>query len=116
MRKYLLLIASILFLSLGPSSPAQAQKKKQGTSIKKDVKFLDDISIQPVSNQNSSDPKAIFSHSIFKDEKKVVPISASGPAIENASELQLKYALLLDVEVEQANSLGIFKALDEWMG
>lgn len=118
MSKHILFAASILFLSLGAISPVQAQKKKQGTSVKKDVKFLDEITIQASSDQNNaSDPKAVFSQSIFKDEKKTVvstPIEAS--VIENASGLQLKYALMLDMEVEQVTNLNLFKILDEWMG
>jgi cell wall-associated NlpC family hydrolase len=118
MSRHILFIAIILFLSLGAFSPVQAQKKKQGTSVKKDVKFLDEIIIQASSDQsNASDPKAAFSQSLFKEDKKTVvatPIDAS--SIENASSLQLKYALLLDIEVEQIINLNVFKILDEWMG
>jgi cell wall-associated NlpC family hydrolase len=118
MSKHILFVATILFLSLGAISPVQAQKKKQGAAVKKDVRFLDEITIQPSSDQNNaSDPKAIFSQSVFKEEKKIVvanPVNTS--TIEDAGSLQLKYALLLDVEVEQAVNLNLFKVLDEWMG
>lgn len=110
MSKHVLFAASILFLSLGAISPAQAQKKKQGTSVKKDVKFLDEITIQ------ASDPKAVFSQSIFKEEKKTVVVPIEASTIESATNLQLKYALLLDLEVEQVTNLGLFKILDEWIG
>jgi len=117
MSKFVLFTATIFFLTLGSFSPAQAQKKKQGTAVKKEVKFLDDITVQVPSDQNNpSNPKAVFSKSIFKDEKKVVPGLSAQSTIEYASELQLKYALLLDVEVEQANNINIFKVLDQWMG
>jgi lipoprotein Spr len=118
MSRHILFAATILFLSLGTISPVQAQKKKQGTSVKKDIKFLDEITIQASADQNNaSDPKAAFSQSLFKEDKKTVvaaPIEAS--TIESASSLQLKYALLLDVEVEQVIDLNLFKVLDEWMG
>jgi lipoprotein Spr len=118
MSRHILFAATILFLSLGAISPVQAQKKKQGTSVKKDIKFLDEITIQASADQNNaSDPKAAFSQSLFKEDKKTVvaaPIEAS--TIESASSLQLKYALLLDVEVEQVIDLNLFKVLDEWMG
>ena len=119
MSKQVLLSVTILFLSLGVFSSANAQKKKQGTSVKKEVKFLDDISVQASSDQNdASDPKAAFSKTtLFKEDKKeVTPIVASEANIENASSLQLKYALLLDVEVEQAANLNLFKVIDDWMG
>jgi cell wall-associated NlpC family hydrolase len=117
MSKHVLFIATILFLSLGAISPVQAQKKKQGTSVKKDVKFLDEITIQASSDQNNaSDPKAAFSQSLFKEDKKVVATPLETSTIENAGSLQLKYALLLDIEVEQIMNLNLFKVLDEWMG
>jgi len=117
MSKHVLFIATILFLSLGAISPVQAQKKKQGTSVKKDVRFLDEITIQASSDQNNaSDPKAVFSQSLFKEDKKVVANPIETSTIENAGSLQLKYALLLDIEVEQIMNLNLFKVLDEWMG
>jgi cell wall-associated NlpC family hydrolase len=117
MSKYVLFVATIFLFLCSGINPLQAQKNKQGssTSVKKDVKFLDDITIQASSdNNNASDPKAVFSKSIFTSEKKT--ITTSTPSIENAGSLQIKYALLLDVEVEQALNLGLFKILDEWMG
>lgn len=118
MSKHILLFATIFLLCSGAFSPAQAQKKKSGNSVKKEVKFLDNISIQ-VSDQNeASDPKAAFSKTtLFKEEKKEeTPGVVSQSSIENASSLQLKYALLLDVDVEQAVELNVFKVIDEWMG
>jgi len=98
-------------------SSVQAQKKKQGTSVNKEVKFLNDITIQPSANPGTSDPKAIFSQSIFKEEKKTItPEVAVASNIESVNSLQLKYALLLDVEVEQAMNVNLFKTIDEWMG
>jgi len=120
MSKHILFTATILFLSLGVIIPAQAQKKKQGsaTSAKADVKFLDDITVQVSADQNNaSNPKAVFPETLIT-EKKVIPQNAvsTSSSIENANSLQLKYALLLDVEVEQILNLNLFKVLDDWMG
>jgi cell wall-associated NlpC family hydrolase len=117
MSKFVLFVTSFFLLGIGAAIPAQAQKKKQGTSVRKEVKFLDDIDVQVSGSQtNSPDPKAVFSQSIFREEKKVIPGLSSESSIEDASKLQLKYALLLDVEVEQAQNLNLFKMLDEWIG
>ena len=116
MSKHILFAATIFLLCIGSVSSVQAQKKRQGTSAKKEVKFLDDISIQPDQN-DAGDPKAVFSKTtLFKEEKPMTPVNASQSTIENAGTIQLKYALLLDVEVEQAINLNLFKLLDEWMG
>ena len=117
MTKFVLFVTCLFLIGIGAAIPAQAQKKKQGTSVRKEVKFLDDISTQAPGDQtNASDPKAVFSQSIFREEKKVIPGLSSESTIEDASNLQLKYALLLDVEVEQAQNLNLFKMLDEWIG
>jgi lipoprotein Spr len=116
MSKHILFAATIFLLCIGSVSSVQAQKKRQGTSAKKEVKFLDDISIQPDQN-DAGDPKAVFSKTtLFKEEKPMTPVVPSQSTIENAGTIQLKYALLLDVEVEQAINLNLFKLLDEWMG
>jgi lipoprotein Spr len=115
MSKHILFAATILLLTAGVTVHAQAQRKKQGNSAVKEVKFLNDISVQAC-NDDNSDPKAAFSQSLFKEDKKVIPGLSVESTIENADNLQLKYALLLDINVEQAIDLNVFKVLDEWMG
>lgn len=119
MSKLILFTTTILFLCLGAVPSAQAQHKKQGTgtSVKKDVKFLDDITIQTTADQNAAtDPKAAFPQTLFSGEKKVIPATENGNSIETANSLQLKYAQLLDVEVEQALNISLFRVVDDWMG
>jgi lipoprotein Spr len=114
------LFATAILISAGAFSPAQAQKKKQGSTnaAKTDVKFLDDITIdaQPI-QVSTSDPKAVFSKPLFTSTaRKPVEPAASSSTIENASSLQFKYALLLDTEVEQISNLSLFQTIDEWIG
>jgi murein DD-endopeptidase / murein LD-carboxypeptidase len=118
MIKHILFAATIL-ISTGGFSNAQAQKKKNGPNTVKEVKFLEEITIEseplPVT---SSDPKAAFSKSLFTSNKKSeTPVSNTASfSIEEANTLQFKYALLLDTEVEQVVSLDLLKTIDEWMG
>lgn len=118
MIKHILFAATILF-STGGFSNAQAQKKKNGPHAVKEVKFLEEITVEaePLP-ATSSDPKAAFSKSIFTSNKKTeAPAStAAAFSIEQASTLQFKYALLLDTEVEQLSNIDLLKLLDEWMG
>lgn len=121
MSKQIVFAATIItLLSLGAVSPVHAQKTKKATtqSAKKDVKFLDEITVESDPLQTkSSDPKATFPETLIS-EKKTTTNNNILPAvsIESAGNLQLKYALLLDVEVEQASNVNLFRALDEWMG
>jgi lipoprotein Spr len=117
MTKNFLLPATLIFL-LGATAPVEAQNAKQvtTTTAKSDVKFLEDISINvPPVQVQVSDPKAVFSDLKISNKKNILPEVATA-AIENASALQFKYALLLDQEVEEVLNLGLFKVIDEWMG
>jgi cell wall-associated NlpC family hydrolase len=116
MSKHILITTTILLLFLGATTTVQAQKHKHGSSAKKEAKFLEDISVQASTDENTADPKAAFSRSLFKEDKKVIPGLGVSSDIENVDNVQLKYALLLDINVEQAVDVNVFKVLDEWMG
>lgn len=115
MVKHILFAATIVFL-LGSFSPLAAQKSKQGKTrtARTDVKFLEDISVQ-ASTPSASGPKAVFAESIFTTPAPVAePVSAT--SIENASSLQIKYAQLMNIEVEMIQNISLFKLIDEWLG
>src|SRR5215208_6649048 len=115
MLKNILFSATIVTL-LGFFSPVAAQKAKgNSTTAKNDVKFLENISIDIAPGPSPSAPKAVFSEPLFTSKKNVVTPVSSG-TIENAANLQFKYALLLDMEVEQIQNLNLFKIIDEWLG
>jgi hypothetical protein len=113
--KAILLTATILTL-LGAFVPVQAQKSKQGTvvSAKTDLKFLDNISISLTPAPEATTP-------VQKAESEVVTKKPeehllSNAEIERATSLQFKYAVLMNLEVEQIRNLGMFRLIDEWFG
>lgn len=113
MSKHILFAATIL-TCLGAFTELKAQKAVKAVSTKNTTpKFLDNISadVEPV-QVNVSNPKSEFKEQVV--EKKTEITSAS--SIENASKLQLKYALLLDIEVEQVTNFNLFKLIDNWWG
>jgi cell wall-associated NlpC family hydrolase len=98
------------------SAPAQSyESTKAPATSKKEVKFLDDISVQ----QDASSKDVAVTNK--KAEK-------SGPApsiesyinrstsVEKASALQLKYSVLLNTEVEQLENSMLLEHVDEWYG
>jgi hypothetical protein len=98
------------------SGPAFAQKKGTEPAPKSDVKFLEDITIE-VTPPPTSDPKAVFSEPLITGKKPVSAVSITGATkIENAPSLQFKYALIMDMEVENIVNLELFRAIDEWYG
>lgn len=116
--KAILLTATILTL-LGAFAPAQAQKSKQGTAVsaKTDLKFLDNISISltpaPEVQEAPLPVKKVETGVInIRPEDRLTPDGE----IEKASSLQFKYALLMNLEVEQIRNLGLFRLIDDWFG
>lgn len=95
------------------AKPASADKT---VSAPGKVQFLNDISTEsapPVlkyeapKSQSSSKASASNNHRYF---------SASSAAVESASAVQLKYAILLDTEVENLAGNQLLNHVDEWYG
>ena len=111
MVKTLILCTSI---ALGTASlnPVSAQKAKgPNPTAKSEVKFLEDISLELA-------PTTV---SLIGAPAKPAPSFAynkttSAALIEAASVLQLKFAILLDTEVEQVEINPLYQSIDEWWG
>lgn len=121
MNRHIIFSVTILFIILGAAPSVGAQNKKQNTSVsaKKGVKFLEDIKVQASPDEDAAfGPKTVFSKSLITEKKSSgEPTTATASlSIESANPLQLKYAMLLDVEVEKALNLHLFKLIDEWFG
>lgn len=114
MVKHIRLIATIVIF-LGSTSLASAQKKE-----KSGIKFLNDIEVffggKKAEKTTGSGPQAntepvMASHSVSN-----TMTASAAPLIESASNLQFKYSLLLDTEVEMVKNLALFNLIDEWFG
>jgi len=88
------------------NAPADISKKKDS-----DIKFIEDIAVNP------SQTTIITETKIQKKE--------SGPSagftnressVENATALEIKYAVLLNTEVEQIEETELLRQVDEWYG
>lgn len=111
--------------------------KQQASAIAAPVsqsRFIDDISVTPQSTVDKTEvkivPKEVApTHDMNKEEslapvvskeepKQVVDFfsSSNSAAIEKASQVQLKYAVLLNTEVEYLPSKQLLDAVDEWYG
>ncbi|MEI6946607.1 NlpC/P60 family protein [Paraflavisolibacter sp. H34] len=113
-KKLVVSFALVLGFAGFPSAWAQKGKQKKERISQAEVKFLDDITVDlgagPAADKSvavAPPPAAVFA----------APVAAAGNfLIENASHLQLKYAILLNTEVEQLHNLRLFSAIDEWYG
>ena len=114
MLKNIILLASILFF--GAHSTVSAQGKQVKTEPSKvNYKFLEDISIDPATEQPAENiAKPVATPSVKKD---LLAFGGSGATnLEGAEALQFKYSLLLDIEVELIKNINLFRLIDDWYG
>jgi lipoprotein Spr len=114
MVKNVLLSVAILFL-IGAAEPATAQKKE----AKSDLKFLDDISTEtaPQSTTSTAGSKNTTTEPLFALKNAPSRQANTGSTeIEKAGSLQIKFALLMDTEVEQVQNIRLFTLINEWYG
>lgn len=119
---YAVLLSSCAQLkSLSSRDSSTATKPSQKSNAKK-VKFLDNISVNPGQVVTSKHAMGPAMPSLDKRKKQrdsynqyVRPIANAGD-IERADWLQLKYAILLDANVEKLTNVNLLKLIDEWYG
>lgn len=80
----------------------------------KDVKFLDDISVEPASG--TSTRVAADKASGRKSGDINNYLNNRSTSVEKASDIQLKYAILLNTEVELLEDNRLLEHIDEWYG
>jgi murein DD-endopeptidase / murein LD-carboxypeptidase len=112
--------AIIFFTFLFTSTTAvSAQKAKQNnkTSSKTQVKFLDNIQVEVApSSVEQRSQLSEFEEQYFAKKDNAITTNNSSAKIENDSKIQIKYALLLDTEVEQLQNASLYAGIDEWLG
>jgi lipoprotein Spr len=111
-----------LLLSLAATIPATAQKKEKHsgtTAAKPALKFLDAIEIQTGDANAERNLVTVSSNSALAETHGTAKPEIAGHSndvVESATALQLKYAVLLNTEVEAVLNDALFTAIDEWYG
>lgn len=124
----------ILLSSCSAFKPLSFTGNKQVASVAAapapQAKFIDDISVTAQTTNDktevSSGPKETFTTSglnvvetqvVTNEAKQLADMDAShNHAIENASPVQLKYAVLLNTEVESLPNKTLLESVDKWYG
>jgi lipoprotein Spr len=110
-------ISFTLLLSLGNAVSAQKAKQNNKTSSKTQVKFLDNIQVEVApSSVEQRSQLSEFEEQYFAKKDNAITANNNSAKIENASKIQIKYALLLDTEVEQLQNESLYAGIDEWLG
>lgn len=96
------------------SSPAQTTANPAA----KNVKFLDDISVNPTGSSTTGNTTTTKGNNTATNTQSDIDLylNKKTSSIENASALQLKYAVLLNTDVEQLQDTKLLEAVDEWYG
>ena len=102
-----------------PSSGKSSNTATTSASEKKEVKFLDNISSSPGDSKTMAvETEKKATAPVVKNENTAKPsaVSSKPSAVEIASTLQLKYAILLNTEVENVPNTELLRKIDEWYG
>ncbi|WP_207494383.1 C40 family peptidase [Aridibaculum aurantiacum] len=102
------------FKAITASDNSVASSKPSKRSGQRGVKFLEDISVthgQTSTTKVTTGPVA--PRSTTNSRLSNTPPSGD---IERADWLQLKYAIMLDANVEKLNNVSMLKTIDEWWG
>jgi lipoprotein Spr len=96
------------------SDASSSMSKHVSSSGNKEVRFLDDISVDPESSNNA---KVVAGKTSGRQSAGInnYPNSRSS-SVEKASDIQLKYAVLLNTEVELLQDNRLLEHVDEWYG
>ncbi len=113
---------SILYISVALSLTSCKSLKTSGTAAspakvekRRDVRFLDDIAVTPGAGGDSRQYNTNTKKTITKDKSAPMSIGTSFN-IENANWLQIKYSILMNVNVESLVNSVLLQQIDNWWG
>ena len=97
---------------------ASAQKSSKQAAEKRGPRFLDDIEISVTPDGNAptiaiASPKQDKISPVYQSS---IPASVASVEIEGVTSVQLKYALLLDTEVEAVAQSTLLEVIESWWG
>lgn len=106
------------------SRDSSTKKTTVKSTKKKDVRFLDNISVTPGQTAGSSHSTVASSMPSLEKRNKereeynarIRNVSSRNADIEKADWLQLKYAIILDATVESLTNINLLKLIDDWWG
>lgn len=97
------------------AQPSGMPRAHGGTSLR----FIDNIEVIPATGeitQVTSSGSTSFSENSAAARTPVKVNQVANGSIENCTAIQFKYALLLDMEVEQLSNFPLLKFMEDWWG
>ena len=104
----------LILCSCKSLQPVVSRNNTATPSKKNSTAFLDDVSITPGEKKGRNYTyKTPVQQSPKKYYENIAPTSFN---VEKADMLQIKYAIMMDVPVEQLNDLPLLQQIDHWWG
>lgn len=94
----------------GNREPASATS----SSVKKETKFLDEINVPVESSKSKKDDEEVSA--VKKESQATRERSYRKDDDENLSQIQVKYAVLLNTPAEEVRNTKMFEFIDDWYG
>lgn len=126
LKKLIPALSAILVLaSCSTMRPVNSTaSKQQATPVQtsantpnKNVKFLDDISVNPSGSTTTGNTTNSTGNNTANTTQSDIDLYLNKKtSVEKATPLQLKYAVLLNTEVEQLQDMKLLESVDEWYG
>ena len=118
MRKTIIyLLFSLSFASCKSLKSSSSNTSNAGNSNRqKNVRFLDDIALTPGADKNSRQYNNTSQKKIITKDKSILINPSPAFNIESANWLQIKYAILMNVDVESLANSTLLQQIDNWWG
>lgn len=113
-----LFVLSVGLYSCSTTKSTQNEYSKADYHQRQNPKFIDGISIHP-NNEKASRKTRLSGVSISpkkQDESLSTTVNSYKTNIESATYLQAEYAQRLDIPIEQANDVYMYRTIEHWYG
>ncbi len=111
----LVMLASCSSLKTAFTGNREIASTPNSTTVKKQTKFLDQIDVPVESSKSKKDDEAIVS-AVKKETAETRNRNYRKDEAENLSQLQVKYAVLLNTPAEEVKNKKMFEFIDDWYG
>jgi len=111
------LVSCSSFKPLSTTTNSKQTATQSSSDNKKEVKFLDISSSDDASLEAKEAKKEVHTSATQYAKSDDIIAHGNKPVeIEKASALQIKYALLLNTEVERIQNISLYQNIDDWYG
>ncbi len=106
------LISGVSFIEANAQTTVNVEQLIKSSKSTANLKFIDGVELTPEKALNISEDKTVYKNSDVNNNLPAVNTVAAN--IENCSALQFKYAMMMDMEVENLTNIPLYNLIEEW--